>query len=169
MTTLYLARHGETEDNVNQILQGQCQGKLTTKGWEQARQLRDELAHTHIDAIVTSDLERAVDTARVINEKHKLKMDVTTLLRERDWGDFTGMYIPDIQDKEFPDNVEPVDKMFSRARNFITYITCTYPGKTVLAVGHGLFNRCIQAEFHNKKISDIPRMSNAEVRILTLD
>ncbi len=168
MTILYLVRHGETEDNVNQILQGQCNGRLTDRGWEQARELRDSLASKHFDAMVTSDLARAIDTARVVNEPHQLEMDITPLLRERDWGDFTGRYIPDIQDETFPDNVEPVEKMFSRARNFITYIKVTYPGKKVLAVGHGLFNRCIQAEFYNKEISDIPRMSNAEVRILEL-
>jgi probable phosphoglycerate mutase len=59
--------------------------------------------------MVTSDLARAIDTARVVNEPHQLDMDITPLLRERDWGDFTGRYIPDIQDETFPDNVEPVE------------------------------------------------------------
>ena len=36
MTTLYLVRHGETVDNVRQIMQGQTQGELTEHGWEQA-------------------------------------------------------------------------------------------------------------------------------------
>jgi probable phosphoglycerate mutase len=168
MTTLYLVRHGETEDNVNQILQGQTDGKLTIKGIGQARELRDKLANNHFDAIISSDLKRAVDTAEILNEPHHLNLEQTLLLRERDWGDFTGRFIPDIQEEKFPENVETVDAMFARAMNFITYVKVTYRDKDVLAIGHGLFNRCIQAIYHKKTIRDIPRMVNAEVRILEL-
>lgn len=168
MTILYLVRHGETEDNVNQILQGQTDGKLTQKGIHQACELRDKLAIDHFDVILSSDLQRAVDTAEILNETRQLHIEKVELLRERDWGDFTGRFIPDIQNETFPDNVEPVDKMFSRAKNFLTHVKVTYPDKTVLAVGHGLFNRCIQAVYHKKTIREIPRMVNAEVRILEL-
>ena len=44
MTTLYLVRHGETEDNVNQIMQGQTHGRLTANGIAQAQQVRDQMA-----------------------------------------------------------------------------------------------------------------------------
>jgi len=168
MTTLYLVRHGETEDNVNQILQGQTDGKLTTTGIEQAKELRDKLANNHFDAILSSDLQRAVDTAMILNEPHHLNIEQTKLLRERNWGDFTGRFIPEIQEEKFPDNVEPIDEMFSRAMNFLTFIKATYRDQNVLAVGHGLFNRFIQAAYHKKTIRDIPRMVNAEVRILEL-
>jgi probable phosphoglycerate mutase len=43
MTTLYLVRHGETIDNVRQIMQGQTQGELTENGILQARQVAEEL------------------------------------------------------------------------------------------------------------------------------
>ena len=43
-----------------------------------------------------------------------------------------------------------------------------YPGKTVLAVGHGITNKAIQAVYFKKEMKDIPRMTNAEVRILEL-
>lgn len=168
MTTLYLVRHGETEDNVNQILQGQTDGQLTLKGIEQARELRDKIRNNRFDAIISSDLKRALDTAEILNEPHHLKIEQTMLLRERDWGDFTGRFIPDIQEETFPENVEPADKMFARARNFLTFIKVTYQDQQVLAVGHGLFNRCIQAVYHQKTIREIPRMVNAEVRILEL-
>ena len=52
MTKLYLVRHGQTVDNVNQIMQGQTQGELTAEGEEQARQLRDQLLRKHFDAFV---------------------------------------------------------------------------------------------------------------------
>ena len=47
MTTLLLVRHGETEDNVNQIMQGQTQGRLTENGILQAQRLAEELANHH--------------------------------------------------------------------------------------------------------------------------
>lgn len=168
MTTLYLVRHGETEDNVKQILQGQTDGRLTQKGVEQAEELREKLKDEHFDVLLSSDLKRAVDTARILNEPHQLRLEQTVLLRERDWGDFSGKFIPDIQNEKFPENVEQVDKMFARARNFLTYVGFNYKNKRVLAVGHGLFNRCIQAVYHKKTIREIPRMANAEVRILEL-
>ena len=72
MTTLYLVRHGETEDNVNQIMQGQTQGRLTKKGIAQAQELRDRMSSESFTAIIASDLKRSVDTAAIIAESHHL-------------------------------------------------------------------------------------------------
>ena len=66
MTTLLLVRHGETVDNVRQIMQGQTQGKLTPNGIEQARALAAELKDTPIDVFVSSDLKRAFDTCVIL-------------------------------------------------------------------------------------------------------
>ena len=62
MTTLYLTRHGETVDNANKIMQGQTQGKLNENGVRQAYELAEKMSRLHIDAFVSSDLQRAVDT-----------------------------------------------------------------------------------------------------------
>ena len=97
MTTLYLVRHGETVDNVNQIMQGQTQGRLTANGIVQAQQVRDQMASESFSAIIASDLKRSVDTATIIAEPHHLDVVQTPLLRERDWGGFTGRYIPDLK------------------------------------------------------------------------
>ena len=74
MTVLYLARHGETVDNANQILQGQTQGMLNEKGQEQAENLAKSLDGIHIDAVIASDLKRAVDTAEVIAKRRSLPL-----------------------------------------------------------------------------------------------
>ena len=66
MTTLLLVRHGETVDNVRQIMQGQTQGELTPNGIEQARALAAELKDTPIDVFVSSDLKRAFDTCVIL-------------------------------------------------------------------------------------------------------
>ena len=87
MTTLYLMRHGETVDNVNQIMQGQTQGELTANGFRQASQVSEEWKDRHLDAIVASDLKRSIDTAAVIAAPHHL--DVIN----RSCGNVTGVVL----------------------------------------------------------------------------
>ena len=168
MTVLYLARHGETVDNANQILQGQTQGMLNEKGLEQAENLAKSLDGIQIDAVIASDLKRAVDTAEVIAKRRSLPLITTPLLRERDWGSFTGRFIPDLKDVQWPDDVESMDAMMERARLFMDWLRRDYSQKTVVAVGHGIINKVIQAVYYNTRTNKIPRMTNAEVRKLIL-
>ena len=168
MTTLYLVRHGETVDNVNQIMQGQTQGELTDNGIRQAEEVRDNMASLDFAAIIASDLKRSVDTARIIAEPHHMEVVQIPLLRERDWGGFTGRYIPELKGEVWPDDIETLENLLSRAGEFIAYVKKTYPGKKVLAVGHGIMNKAIQAVYYAKQMSEVQRMTNAEVRILEL-
>ena len=167
-TILYLVRHGETVDNARQLMQGQTQGELNENGVLQAKALSEQWRNRVIDAVISSDLKRAVDTAAVIAAPHGLEVVTTSLLRERDWGDFTGRYIPDLKNEPWPENVESLENLLSRAGEFITYVRLTFPGKKVLAVGHGIINKAIQAVLYNKSMSEILKMSNAEVRELVL-
>ena len=170
MTKLFLVRHGETVDNAAQILQGQEQGELNEHGREQAREVRDKLKDEKIDVFVSSDLKRAVDTCRIIGEAHGNPQIVTTpLLRERDWGSFTGKYIPDLDWRNnWPDDVESLEHLKSRAQNFLTWLKVTYPDKTVLAVGHGIDNKAIQSVYFKKPMNESLKMTTAEVRVLLL-
>ncbi len=169
MTTLILVRHGETVDNVNQIMQGQTQGQLTAQGQLQAHRLAELLRSEPIDVFVSSDLKRSVDTCRVVAEAHGKDVVTTPLLRERDWGSFTGRYIPSLKGETWPDDIESLEALKHRARRFMQYITDNYPGLTVLAVGHGIINKAIQAVYYDKPMNEIPRMENAEVRRLVID
>lgn len=183
MTTLYLVRHGETVDNAAQIMQGQTQGKLNDKGIEQAEAVARKMANNHIDVFVSSDLQRSIETCEIIARPHFsldgsplaeeqiAKNIVTTpLLRERDWGDFTGKFIPSLpkDPKDWPDNIESIESMKSRAQNFLTWLKVAYPEKTILAVGHGIINKAVQSVYYKRPMNEIERMSNAEVRILVL-
>ena len=167
-TILYLTRHGETVDNANQIMQGQVQGQLNEAGIRQAEALRDRLAALRFDAFVASDLKRAIDTARIVAAPHGLDVVTTPLLRERDWGAFTGRYIPDIQNETWPDDVESLEQLQRRSGEFLDFIRSNYAGKCVLAVGHGIVNKAIQAVHYGKQMREVERMANCEVRILEL-
>lgn len=169
MTTLLLVRHGETVANKAQILQGQTPGELNDTGKEQARAVRDRMKDVHIDTFVASDLHRAIQTCEIIAEPHGKPVIATPLLRERDWGSFTGKFIPDLQAvKQWPDDIESLESLKSRAKQFIAWLKATFPNQTVLAVGHGIVNKAIQSIYFGKPMNEIQKMTNAEVRKLVL-
>lgn len=169
MTTLLLVRHGETVANKAQILQGQTPGELNETGKEQARTVRDQMKDVHIDAFVASDLHRAIQTCEIIAEPHGKAIITTPLLRERDWGSFTGKFIPNLQAvKQWPDDIESLESLKSRAKQFIAWVRDSFPDQTVLAVGHGIVNKAIQSIYYGKPMNEIQKMTNAEVRKLVL-
>lgn len=166
MTTIYLIRHGETEENAMHILQGHLPGHLTARGKEQLITLREELGDITFDMAICSDLQRCIDSLNIVLENRKIPVYYTKELRERDWGSFTGKEIASIQNKPIPDDVETIDEMLSRAQCFLQSIKSNYSNKTLLVMSHGLFCRAIQAVCLNKTMSDIERMKNASYRIL---
>ena len=166
-TTILLVRHGETVDNARQIMQGQTQGELNERGREQARQVAERLATDPVDVIIASDLRRAIQTAEIIAAPHRLPVVTTPLLRERDWGGFTGRYIPELRGEVWPDDIENEEALLTRARQLLLHITATYPGKRVVAVGHGIINKAILAVYAQCPMREVQRMMNAEVRVLT--
>lgn len=168
MTKIFLVRHGETVDNARQIMQGQTQGELNEKGREQAFQVAERLSGEHFDAVVASDLHRAVQTAEIISAPHQLPVTTTPLLRERDWGSFTGRFIPDLRNVPWTDDIETEGALLSRARSFLLFLANRYPGQCVLAVGHGIINKAILAVHAHCAMHEVQRMLNAEVRILNV-
>lgn len=185
MTKLYLVRHGETVDNAAQIMQGQTPGKLNAKGIEQAEEVAGKMVNEHVDVFVSSDLYRSIQTCEIIARPHIEALSLTgnltdeeldahivttPLLRERDWGDFTGKFIPSLpkDPKDWPGNIETLERMKSRAQNFLTWLKVTYPDKTILAVGHGIINKAVQSVYFKRPMNQIEKMANAEVRVLML-
>ena len=168
MTKLYLVRHGETVANKAHILQGQTDGELNDTGRRQAGEVRKKLNGAEIDVYVASDLQRAVETCKIIAGTEHDNLVTTPLLRERDWGSFTGKYIPDLEGQTWPDDIESLEELKSRAQNFLTWLKVTYPDKAVLAVGHGIINKAIQRGYFRKPRNEIQKMENADMRILML-
>lgn len=155
-STLYLVRHGETEWNVRRLIQGHSDSKLTPTGITQARVLGESLRHIQFDAIFSSDLYRAQQTAELIALERKLAVQTTKLLRERMFGRFEGKtfeeYNRELRDllqqqetlgddqrrtfKLAPD-VESDAEVISRFITSLREIAVAYSGKTVLVVSHG--------------------------------
>ena len=144
--TLYLIRHGETSWNVKRLIQGHRDIPLNEKGKVQARKLAAELKGIHFDAIYSSDLKRASQTAELIGRQHRLPVTVSRALRERDFGKFSGeayksnknldRFIRELKKKSKTKEIESDDDLMARFTGFLRKVTSVNLGKTVLVVSH---------------------------------
>jgi 2,3-bisphosphoglycerate-dependent phosphoglycerate mutase len=91
MTSILLARHGETDWNVERRWQGHSDTPLNDTGRAQARALAEELKSEPIDVVYSSDLMRAHETARLVAEPRGLDVTAVRGLRERSFGSVEGM------------------------------------------------------------------------------
>lgn len=100
----YFLRHGETEGNRAQLLQGQTNTGLTERGRAQALWLAQRWAQTgvHFDQIISSPLERARQTAEIINSILNAPLELDTIWSERSFGVLEGETLADIHQRQPP-------------------------------------------------------------------
>jgi len=165
MTTILLARHGETDWNREQRWQGQSDTPLNDTGRAQARALMEELAGEPIDAVYSSDLMRAHETARLVAEARGLDVIAIRDLRERSFGSVEGMTTDEIQDRypglELPwSDGETREAMAERVLGALRRIADTHPDGHVLVVSHG---GPLRAVLTHCGIDGIGRIENCHV------
>lgn len=102
-TEFLLIRHGQTDWNILKRLQGHSDIPLNETGLAQAQTLAQTLASEKLDAIYSSDLQRASVTAETIAKSHGLIVTKTQRLRERCYGICEGMKGDEIKEK-FPES-----------------------------------------------------------------
>jgi broad specificity phosphatase PhoE len=139
MTTLLLARHGETDWNRELRIQGSSDVALNDLGHEQVRRLAGELADVHLDAIYASDLARARETAEAIAATHGLDIHLDERLRERSFGSWEGLSREDIAALPAGSHHdgESDDEVRNRVLAAVDDIARAHPGQQVLVVSHG--------------------------------
>jgi broad specificity phosphatase PhoE len=168
---LILVRHGETEENKNGILQGHLPGKLTKLGIEQSKKLALRLKDEKIDAIYSSDLARASDTAKEIAKYHQdAPLYFVDKLREKDQGSLTGKLIKEV-DWDAPRDTEKKESIAERAKLILDKVYKKYKGKTVLFVSHGMFIKILTTMLMNKpldKFKEIGFLVNTSVNIFEI-
>jgi broad specificity phosphatase PhoE len=104
MTALYMVRHGETPWNVEGRYQGQLDPPLSKKGRQQAQATANSLAPLGFDAIFSSDLARARQTAEALADITNLAIQLDSRLREIHQGQWQGVLIDDIR-AGWPDEI----------------------------------------------------------------
>jgi probable phosphoglycerate mutase len=99
--TIYLARHGETDDNAPPArVQGSIDTPLNARGREQARRIAAELGDDGIAAIYSSGLVRARETAEIVAGELGLPVTVDERLAESHRGEWEGRLIEEIEREE---------------------------------------------------------------------
>ncbi|KAG8967504.1 hypothetical protein FRC03_009881 [Tulasnella sp. 419] len=103
---VYLVRHGETNENVQSIIQGQLDTELNLRGREQSRVVADRLKSVPFYQAFSSDLRRATDTGASILEHHSIPLILNPLLRERYMGSLEGKHVSKMNRRLLPPEVE---------------------------------------------------------------
>ena len=148
---IYFLRHGETDGNKDKILQGRIDNSLNDNGKIQAMNARKEIDGLVFDAVYTSPLKRAVETAIIASGLGEEELIKDTKLVEISFGDLEGKMVTGAN-KEMvnffwnPDayvpvnNAESYDSMLNRAKEFLSEIGERYknvPDSNILVVSHG--------------------------------
>lgn len=177
---LTIVRHGETTANESDDLQGQLPGELSEKGLAQAHALASELKKHRFDVLLSTDLKRGLDTAKIIAELHEAPLVIDAALRERSFGIFEGTNRTAFYSHERsmaspytqrPERGESFMDLFDRARSFLDRIIEEYSLKSVLAVSHGDFVRMCLGVLQALPIEKACQISqaNACINILKLN
>ena len=186
---IYLTRHGQDEDNVNGILNGHRNQKLTDLGEEQAHHLAEHIKSSALSflAVYCSPLERAKHTAEIICfSLDRQKPQILDLLIERNFGVMTGrpladierLCAPDLFKTETinyflsPDGAETFPDLISRSQKLLSEISERHKEGNILLVTHGDIGKMIYAAYYNLDWQDVLRQfhfGNSDLLILSQD
>jgi broad specificity phosphatase PhoE len=158
VTTLLLVRHGETDWNAERRFQGHADVPLNARGREQAQRLADELRDTEVDAVYSSDLSRARETAEILGARLSVEIVLDRDLREIDVGSRQGLTWSEAQEVTDWDG-ESRGAHAERIFNALHRIAEQHRGGRVLVVTHGGSMRRV----HDHLGLDTPPFENCTV------
>jgi alpha-ribazole phosphatase len=146
---LLLIRHGQTNWNLEQRFQGQSDIPLNETGRKQAHALADRLSAKQFDAVYSSDLQRATETANIITQMSGCKPDLR--LREVHFGDWEGLTYDEIKAKHpdtladweadifknAPPHGETLEGLSVRVQSMLDELREKHEDQNILIVAHG--------------------------------
>lgn len=175
---LYIVRHGQTDGNVNKIMDGIRDIDLNNNGVEQAQVTRDNLKDINFDLIICSPLTRTKHTMEIININNN-PVVFDERIMERDCGEFTGKSFDSLDrdlywnynDTTNYERAESIEHLFDRVYKFLDEIKENYRDKTILLVSHEGITKVINCYFNGvPKDGDLQPLGlkNCEVKIYDL-
>jgi broad specificity phosphatase PhoE len=173
-TTILLARHGESDWNHSKRWQGFADRPLTDLGRQQAAELARRLEDTELDAVYSSDLQRARETAEIVAQTKGLTVETTPDLREVDVGSWSGLtraeaearypelYARWLRGGEGWEDGETYEQLGERVIRAVRRIAQAHGGERVLVVAHGGTIRAIHAAALGIDIHSYRRIQRVE-------
>ena len=145
---ILVTRHGQTDWNLAKKVQGLVNTDLNETGIEQAKATGEMLKDEKIDLIISSPLNRAMQTAEIIRGDRDIEIITDNGIIERDFGEFEGMspledniFNPDefwsYRDNHKYEKAENIRDCFDRVYAFLDNLPKKYPDKRILLVCHG--------------------------------
>lgn len=176
---VFLLRHGESTSDIEDRYGGDYDDHLTSKGLAEARELAEKLADEGIEAIYTSPRIRAKETADVLTDILKCKIEINSDLRERNaYGVLTGMVKAEAKEK-YPEMAEAVkfygntiegaesyENFTERVKRVFEELTSTQH-KTIAILTHGGPIRCFFREV--MKLGELKSLGDCAVFELRKD
>lgn len=168
MLKIILVRHGETENNCAGVYCGWSDISLTEKGFMQAKKVSEKLKEEDFDCIISSDLDRTMKTAEIINKHHHVKIILETNLREMNFGLWEGLSYREIKEK-YPKELkewekdwmdyatpsgESVKQMYERVTKAMDKIIHKNESGNILIVSHAGSIRAILAHLIGRGMKD---------------
>lgn len=186
---IYIVRHGQDQDNANDLLNGHRDTALTEIGIEQANQIATKIQDANLvfDKIYSSPLQRAYRTAEIITDKLKLpKPEKLDLLIERDFGTMSGQKVIDIEKLCSPhiiktntityflkaERAETFPQVQDRANQLLIFLSNKYTDQNILLVTHGDLGKMLYAEYYNlywREVLESFHFGNSELLLLAPD
>ena len=150
MIKLYIVRHGSTNWNDENRIQGLTDVELNDRGVKQVKDLSEELNLKEIDLCITSPLKRAIKTAEILTN-NEIEVITDKLLVERNFENLEGQKIDykimknlwDYNLNNSSNNVESLKECIFRAKKFLIKLKKEYDNKKILVVSHGSFIKAI--------------------------
>ena len=157
MTEIYLVRHGQTEWNTQLIFRGRKDIPLNERGYKEARAIAGALKDRNIDAIYTSPLSRAVETAQPVATLFDLEVVPVQGFIDINYGEWEGVSHHEIKKRytdqyaqweqrpelvQFPQG-ETLDVVKERAFGALTDIVRMNPTRSVLIISHRVINKVL--------------------------
>jgi phosphoserine phosphatase len=167
---LIIVRHGETEENAAGIIQGQSHGTLSKEGIKQAQLVGERLKNEKIDFIYTSDLERALNTAKEIHKHHpEIPLIKRKEIREMHFGklqdkqkDEINYYFHKENDPNYfkKNDVESLESIYDRVKIFLEEIKEKHKNQNIVIVSHAATIKAIMVVLMKKRDYEMKEISN---------
>jgi broad specificity phosphatase PhoE len=185
VTTIVLARHGETDWNAGLRWQGHADPPLNEEGRRQAHKLGARLAGEKLDAIYASDLARARETAEIVAGDIGLPVRALEALREIDVGEWSGLTTMEIE-RLYPEGVrrhqsggdgwesgETHAAMTERVIGAVQEIAAEHPSERLLLIGHGGTIRALLAHAEGVELAEFrrtrPAPANGSLAVIAVE